>query len=53
MHFHDFVHDTHGGAPGAKGYWLVHIGTRDFRSPFGHVKDGAVDPTMMPTTPES
>jgi uncharacterized membrane protein YphA (DoxX/SURF4 family) len=51
VHFHDFVHDTHGGKPGAKGFWFVHIGARNFRSPFAPVKDGAIDPTMMPTPP--
>lgn len=52
-HFHDLVNDTHGGKPGAKGAWFVHIGTRNFTSPFGQVKDGAIDPTMMPTPPKS
>ena len=51
VHFHDFVADTHGGKTGAKGFWFVHIGARNFRSPFGQVKDGVVDPTMMPTPP--
>lgn len=52
VHFHDFVADTHGGKPGAKGFWFVHVGARDFRSPFGQVKDGVIDPTMMPTPPQ-
>jgi uncharacterized membrane protein YphA (DoxX/SURF4 family) len=49
VHFHDFVADTHGGKAGAKGFWFVHIGARNFHSPFGQVKDGVIDPTMMPT----
>lgn len=53
VHFHDVVHDTHGGNPGAKGFWFVHIGARNFRSPFGQVKDGVIDATMMPTPPRS
>jgi hypothetical protein len=53
VHFHDFVHDTHGGKPGAKGFWFVHVGARSFRSPFGPVKAGAIDPLMMPTPPRS
>jgi hypothetical protein len=52
VHFHDFVHDTRGGKPGAKGFWFVHI-ARNFRSPFGPVKAGAIDPLMMPTPPRS
>ena len=51
VHFHDFVHDTHGGKPGAKGFWFVHVGARNFRSPFGPVKAGAIDPRFMPTPP--
>jgi uncharacterized membrane protein YphA (DoxX/SURF4 family) len=51
VHFHDFVADTHGGKAGAKGFWFVHIGARSFRSPFGQVKDGVIDPKMMPTPP--
>jgi len=53
VHFHDFVHDTHGGKPGAKGFWFVHIGARNFQSPFGQVQGGAIDPHMMPTPPQS
>jgi uncharacterized membrane protein YphA (DoxX/SURF4 family) len=51
VHFHDFAADTHGGKPGAKGFWFVHIGARNFHSPFGQVKDGVIDPTFMPTPP--
>lgn len=51
VHFHDFVADTHGGKPGAKGFWFVHVGARNFRSPFGPVNTGVIDPTMMPTPP--
>lgn len=50
-HFHDLKADTHGGKPGAKGAWFVHVGTRDFRSPFGTVTTGAIDPRFMPTPP--
>jgi hypothetical protein len=54
VHFHDFVHDTHGGKPGAKGFWFVHIGARNFTSMFGaQVKTGVIDPLMMPTPPKS
>lgn len=52
-HFHDLTADTHGGKPGAKGAWFVHIGARDFTSPFGTVKAGAIDPRFMPTPPKS
>lgn len=52
-HFHDFVADTHGGKPGAKGFWFVHIGARDFQSPFGTVKAGQIDTRFMPTPPKS
>lgn len=50
-HFHNLIADTHGGKPGAKGAWFVHIGARDFRSPFGQVTAGAIDPRFMPTPP--
>lgn len=54
VHFHDFAHDTHGGQPGAKGFWFVHVGARDFTSMFGaHVKTGVIDLKMMPTPPRS
>lgn len=54
VHFHDFARDTHGGQPGAKGFWFVHVGARDFTSMFGaHVKTGVVDAKMMPTPPRS
>ena len=54
VHFHDFVHDVHGGKPGAKGFWFVHIGARNFTSMFGaQVKTGVIDPKMMPTPPRS
>ncbi len=50
-HFHDLVHDTHGGKPGAKGAWFLHIGVRDFTSPWGKVTAGQIDPRFMPTPP--
>lgn len=50
-HFHDLKTDAHGGKAGTKGVWFVHIGTRNFRSPFGQVRTGKVDPTFMPTKP--
>lgn len=50
-HFHDLKADSHGGKPGAKGAWFVHVGARDFRSPFGKVTAGAIDPRFMPTPP--
>jgi hypothetical protein len=50
-HFHDFKADAHAGKPGAKGVWFVHIGTRDFTSPFGRVRSGKVDLNFMPTKP--
>lgn len=52
-HFHDLKADTHGGKPGAKGAWFVHIGVRDFTSPFGKVTTGAIDSRFMPTPPRS
>ncbi len=50
-HFHDLKTDVHGGNPGTKGVWFVHIGTRNFASPFGRVRVGKVDPNFMPTRP--
>ncbi len=50
-HFHDLEADTHGGKPGAKGAWFVHVGVRDFTSPFGKVTAGAIDSRFMPTPP--
>jgi hypothetical protein len=50
-HFHDLKNDVHGGKPGTKGVWFVHIGTRNFTSPFGRVRVGKVDPNFMPTRP--
>ena len=50
-HFHDLKTDIHGGKPGAKGVWFVHIGTRNFTSPFGPVRVGKVDTRFMPTRP--
>jgi len=50
-HFHDLKTDVHGGKPGAKGAWFVHVGVRDFTSPFGKVSAGAIDPFFMPTPP--
>ena len=52
-HFHDLKTDAHGGKPGTKGVWFVHIGTRNFRSPFGQVRAGKVDPNFMPTKPRA
>lgn len=48
-HFHDLETDIHGGKRGAKGVWFVHVGTRDFTSPFGKVSAGKVDLRFMPT----
>ncbi len=50
-HFHDFVADAHGGKSGAKGFWFVHVGARNFTSMFGKVTTGAIDPRFMPTPP--
>jgi hypothetical protein len=50
-HFHDLKTDVHGGKLGTKGVWFVHIGTRNFRSPFGRVRVGKVDLNFMPTRP--
>jgi hypothetical protein len=50
-HFHDLKRDVHGGKLGTKGVWFVHIGTRNFQSPFGRVRVGKVDPNFMPTKP--
>jgi hypothetical protein len=54
-HFHDLEADTHGGKPGAKGVWFVHVGVRDFESPMstGPVTGGEVDDGFMPTPPPS
>jgi hypothetical protein len=50
-HFHSFKNDAHGGPAGTEGVWFVHIGTRNFRSPFGQVRSGRVDRNFMPTKP--
>jgi hypothetical protein len=50
-HFHDLKTDVHGGKAGTKGVWFVHIGTRNFASPFGRVQAGKVDTNFMPTKP--
>jgi hypothetical protein len=50
-HFHDLKTDVHGGKVGTKGVWFVHIGTRNFQSPFGRVRTGKVDVNFMPTRP--
>jgi hypothetical protein len=50
-HFHSFKNDAHGGPAGTDGVWFVHIGTRNFRSPFGQVRSGKVDLKFMPTRP--
>ena len=50
-HFHSFKNDAHGGPAGTSGVWFVHIGTRNFRSPFGQVRSGRVDRNFMPTKP--
>jgi hypothetical protein len=50
-HFHDLKGDSHGGAPGTKGVWFLHIGTRNFTSPFGEVQRGKVDQSFMPAPP--
>ena len=50
-HFHDFRKDSHGGTAATKGVWFVHVGTRNFTSPFGKVRRGKVDTRFMPTNP--
>lgn len=50
-HFHDLMADVHGGEPGTKGVWFIHVGARNFTSPFGKVVKGQVDPNFMPTAP--
>jgi hypothetical protein len=50
-HFHDLKTDVHGGPAGVSGVWFVHVGARDFTSPFGKVKKGRVDLNFMPTRP--
>ncbi len=50
-HFHSLENDAHGGPAGTAGVWFVHVGARDFTSPFGKVKKGQVDPNFMPTKP--
>jgi hypothetical protein len=50
-HFHDLEADTHGGKPGARGVWFVHVGVRDLESPMstGPVTGGEIDGGFMPT----
>jgi hypothetical protein len=50
-HFHDLRGDAHGGKPGTKGVWFVHVGARNFTSPFGKVTAGKPDLRFMPTRP--
>lgn len=50
-HFHDLEADMHGGKPGTKGVWFVHVGARKFTSPFGKVAAGKADLNFMPTRP--
>jgi hypothetical protein len=50
-HFHNFKEDAHAGPAGMPGVWFVHVGTRNFTSPFGKVKIGRVDRNFMPTRP--
>ncbi len=52
-HFHDLEADTHGGKPGAKGVWFVHVGVRDFETPMSKapVRGGEIDSGFMPTPP--
>jgi hypothetical protein len=52
-HFHDLKTDVHGGKPGTKGIWFIHVGARSFTSPFGKVTGGKIDPNFMPTAPPS
>ena len=52
-HFHDLKTDVHGGKPGTKGVWFLHVGARNFTSPFGKVTKGQMDPNFMPTAPPS
>jgi hypothetical protein len=50
-HFHDLKADVHGGKPGTKGVWFIHVGARNFTSPFGKVSSAKIDPNFMPTAP--
>jgi hypothetical protein len=50
-HFHNFKTDVHGGPAGVEGVWFVHVGARNFTSPFGKVRLGKVDRNFMPTAP--
>lgn len=50
-HFHDLRTDVHGGKPGTRGVWFIHVGARSFTSPFGKVTEGKIDPSFMPTPP--
>jgi hypothetical protein len=52
-HFHDLEADAHGGKAGTKGVWFIHVGARNFTSPFGKVSQGKVDMRFMPTPPPS
>jgi len=51
-HFHQYFADSvaegHGGAPGAEGFWLVHVAVQDLERPWGDVEPG-VDFDFMPT----
>jgi hypothetical protein len=47
-HFHDLENDAHGGSPGVKGVWFVHVAVRDFEAPWGQVRRG-IDRRFMPT----
>lgn len=49
VHFHSMKNDTHGGQPGEDGVWFVHVGARNFTSPFGPVREGVPDAAFMPT----
>lgn len=50
-HFHDLANDAHGGKPGAKGVWFVHVAVRDFEAPWGQVERGIDQRFMLTPAP--
>ncbi len=52
-HFHRSHAETyaagHGGGPHQPGYWLLHLATHDFESPFGQTGGPGVDSMFGPT----
>jgi len=51
-HFHDMENDIHGGEPGARGVWFVHLAVREFEAPWGLVKPGIDHNFMVTPAPE-